>query len=304
MRNCKLTLIILVALLVALMSSCQKEKQIKISTTGVSGITETSALVGGIVTEKAADVSARGICYSSSNDFPTVNDKITYNGVGDGEFISKLIDLTPNTRYCARAYAMNSKGEAFYGETVSFTTLESTPSAPPTMTELLCNPKGWILTEATSSPAYMMADGSYLTNLFDGYFFYFENDDVILFKENGTMIGNPGNLLPPPGFTDNESVFPYSISEIGSWWFFNDSTCIMMQVPFIYDEVLEKCQLLSLTQDEFKVSLKVNFADKGQEYTFYLRYVPANSPSVAAKTSNNITKKFNKDIASRRRFIR
>ena len=304
MRNCKATLIILGVFLVALMSSCQKEKQIKISTTRVSGITDTSALVGGIVTENAEDVTSRGICYSSSNNLPTVGDKITYNGAGAGEFISKLMDLTPNTCYYARAYALNSNGVAFYGETVSFTTLGSSPSAPSTMTELLCNPNGWILTEATSSPAYIMSDGCYLSNLFDGFFFDFEYDDVFLFKENGMMIGNPGNLLPPPGFTDNESAFPYVTSEIGSWYFHNDSTCITMQVPFFYDEVLEKCQLLSLTQDEFKVSLKVNFADKGQEYTFYLRYVPANSPSVAAKTSNNITKKFNKDIASRRRFIR
>ena len=34
-----------------------------------------------------------------------------------------------------------------------------------TNTELLCNPRGWVLSAATSAPAYLMPDGSYVTNL-------------------------------------------------------------------------------------------------------------------------------------------
>lgn len=69
-------------------------------------------------------VSDCGFCYSTSPN-PTVADmKISY-GVTDGKFGKTINDLTENTTYYVRAYAINEIGVG-YSEEVSFKTLEVT----------------------------------------------------------------------------------------------------------------------------------------------------------------------------------
>ena len=92
-----------------------------VTTKSVSGITKTSATCGGNVSSAGgANVTARGVCWSTSHN-PTVAGSHTSNGSGTGSFTSNLTDLTPNTTYYVRAYAMNSAGTA-YGSEKSFKT--------------------------------------------------------------------------------------------------------------------------------------------------------------------------------------
>ena len=94
-------------------------------TSEVIDITETTAVSGGNVTDDGgATVTARGICWSTSQN-PTIddNDGITTDGNGTGTFTSDLINLTANTTYYVRAYATNEKGTS-YGDEISFTTEE------------------------------------------------------------------------------------------------------------------------------------------------------------------------------------
>ena len=92
-------------------------------TTGtVSNIAATSATCGGNVTsDGGATVSARGVCWSTSQN-PTVSGSHTTDGSGTGSFTSNITGLTANTTYYVRAYATNSAGTA-YGAEVSFTTI-------------------------------------------------------------------------------------------------------------------------------------------------------------------------------------
>lgn len=95
----------------------------EVTTSGITGITETSANSGGNVNEDGgAIVTARGICWSTEQN-PTTEDNHTTDGNGTGSYTSTLTDLNPNTNYYVRAYATNEKGTA-YGEEISFTTLE------------------------------------------------------------------------------------------------------------------------------------------------------------------------------------
>lgn len=97
----------------------------QIATINVTSITASSAVCGGNVTsDGGANVTARGVCWSTSPN-PTISNSKTTNGTGTGSFISNITGLTDNTTYYVRAYATNSKGTA-YGEERSFTT---TPSA-------------------------------------------------------------------------------------------------------------------------------------------------------------------------------
>lgn len=96
----------------------------KVTTIEVSDITEYTAICGGNVTEDGnADVTARGVCWSTSQN-PTLEDSFTTDGEGVGEFTSNIVDLIENTTYYVRAYATNEIGTA-YGEEYSFTTLKS-----------------------------------------------------------------------------------------------------------------------------------------------------------------------------------
>lgn len=64
-----------------------------------------------------------------------------------------------------------------------------------TTTELLTYKKGWVLAEATSSPAYELANGSFATNLMtDGYLEECELDDVVIFADNGAQTIVPNTL--------------------------------------------------------------------------------------------------------------
>ena len=92
-------------------------------TVSVSEVTETTAVTGGNVTsDGGGEVSARGVCWSTSQD-PTVEGSHTTDGTGTGEFVSNLTDLNDNTTYYVRAYATNEQGTS-YGEQMSFTTVK------------------------------------------------------------------------------------------------------------------------------------------------------------------------------------
>jgi hypothetical protein len=97
-----------------------------LTTAAITEITGNSATGGGNITVTGgAEITARGICYSTEPN-PTVSDTKTSDGEGDGEFVSALADLKGNTEYFVRAYATNSAGTG-YGPEVSFTTLVDLP---------------------------------------------------------------------------------------------------------------------------------------------------------------------------------
>lgn len=100
-----------------------------LTTAAVSSITGTTAVSGGnIISDGGADVTARGVCWSTSEN-PTINlTTKTSDGIGIGSFTSNITDLTPGTTYYVRAYATNSVGTS-YGEQKSFATEDTQRAA-------------------------------------------------------------------------------------------------------------------------------------------------------------------------------
>ncbi len=95
-----------------------------VMTTEISSITSNSASSGGNVTsDGGADVTAKGVCWSTTAN-PTTNDSKTTDGSGTGSFTSSMTGLSPGTTYHVRAYATNSAGTA-YGSEETFTTASS-----------------------------------------------------------------------------------------------------------------------------------------------------------------------------------
>ncbi|MBR4537171.1 MAG: fibrobacter succinogenes major paralogous domain-containing protein, partial [Bacteroidales bacterium] len=98
-----------------------------VSTNIISSITDSSAVCGGDVTNEAAyPVTARGVCWSTSTN-PTINNNLTVDSSGFGNYTSYITGLQPNTRYYIRAYATNNSGTA-YGIQRSLITTVKTPT--------------------------------------------------------------------------------------------------------------------------------------------------------------------------------
>ncbi len=126
MKNClKFCPVFLSLFLLPYMYSCVKEATKMAPDVVLSdptNITNTSArLAGEVMQDGGSDVTARGICWSTS-PHPTIEDSKTTEGDGLGIFNSTLTGLLSGQTYYVRAYATNSVGTSYSNE-VSFETL-------------------------------------------------------------------------------------------------------------------------------------------------------------------------------------
>ena len=130
----KLTLF-LIALAMILVSCKPEIEKPTVVTKSVGEVTKTSAkVVGQVAADGGAEVTERGICWSTDGT-PTILDfrvKDTEGGLGSYEILFK--DLVPNTQYYVRAYATNEAGTG-YGDEKIFVTLGDEPEeVAPTVT--------------------------------------------------------------------------------------------------------------------------------------------------------------------------
>jgi len=93
-----------------------------VSTNIISSISSSGAVSGGNITSNGgANITAKGICWSTSAN-PTIDlTTKTNEGTGNGTFTSSITGLNANTTYYVRAYATNIVGTT-YGSQQTFTT--------------------------------------------------------------------------------------------------------------------------------------------------------------------------------------
>jgi uncharacterized protein (TIGR02145 family) len=110
-----------------------------VSTNTVTSISSNGAVSGGNITSSGGtNITARGICWSTTAN-PTISlTTKTVDGSGTGAFISTITGLTPSTTYYVRAYATNSVGTA-YGTQQIFTT----PSAVAVLPSVTIGTQVW-----------------------------------------------------------------------------------------------------------------------------------------------------------------
>lgn len=91
----------------------------ELSTIKVTDIISGTAKCGGIIThDGGAEISSRGVCWSTSPN-PSLTDNRTTDGIGTGSFTSNLVNLQQGEFYFVRAYATNSVGIS-YGNEIKF----------------------------------------------------------------------------------------------------------------------------------------------------------------------------------------
>ncbi|MBP5557899.1 MAG: hypothetical protein J6X65_09375 [Bacteroidales bacterium] len=141
-----------------------------------------------------------------------------------------------------------------------------------TMTDYLTTEKGWTLSAAECTNGYVFDDNTTINNLFDGYVYDCEKDDIIKFNTDNYEYLNPGS--------DVCEWQPSQESSLGKWAINEEEKVLDMQIPFFYDEEVESCKIINLVKDELKVSFNFDIVEgeaKGKpgNYTFVLTYVPA-----------------------------
>ena len=125
-----------------------------LTTAAAINITATTATLGGNITNAGTPAyTERGVCYSTSQNPTTANNKTPVTGSGTGSFIANVSGLAANTTYYVRAYAINSAGTAYGAAQVSFTTNNF-----PTLSEAW---RDLLHTAMTSSPTQSLSNGKY-----------------------------------------------------------------------------------------------------------------------------------------------
>lgn len=115
-----------------------------------SSVTGTSATVSGnVVWDGGSEITARGVCYSTSSASVTTADSKVTATAAAGTYSASLTGLAAGTTYYARSYATNSVGTS-YGELVTFTTTggaptSSVPAGSPWSLALLGAAGVWVL---------------------------------------------------------------------------------------------------------------------------------------------------------------
>lgn len=99
--------------------------QVPSLTATVDNVTqETAKVLSAVTTDGGAEITERGICWSTDT-LPTIDNyrivDTTGEDIGLGDYISQITTLTPSLTYHVRAYAINFEGVG-YSEDVTFTT--------------------------------------------------------------------------------------------------------------------------------------------------------------------------------------
>ncbi len=165
-----------------------------VTTSDIGEKTQATALCGGNITsDGGGSVTARGVCWSTSQ-FPTISDYITTDGTGIGSFTSNITGLDGNTVYYLRAYATNSAGMA-YGNEVTFKTY----------TGVVTDADGNVYYTVTIGAQVWMAANLRVTHYnngtsVSGNYWWYNNDSLSLGKTFGALYNNnavsTGKLAP------------------------------------------------------------------------------------------------------------
>lgn len=155
MTTMKKLCLITKAACVLLVFACKKDKneQVKVpelTTTAVTNITAATAISGGNITSNGGEtITISGICWSTSNQNPTLSDDTTKGNTASGSFTAILTELNSSSTYYVRAYATNRIGTG-YGNVVTF----NTGNGAPTATSLTITGDAIVGAELTASYTY------------------------------------------------------------------------------------------------------------------------------------------------------
>ncbi|NDV17028.1 T9SS type B sorting domain-containing protein [Muricauda sp. TY007] len=195
-----------------------------VTTSAASSITETTATLGGNVTDDGgATVTEHGFVYATSSN-PTTSDTKVQVGSGTGSFSDAVTGLSAGTTYYVRAYAINSEGTS-YGSEVSFTTTSNDmPSGSVITNQSECingSVSGLALTITDTFPG----DNTFVVNAASSNTSVVANTDIVITGSGNTRSLAITPVLDTAGTSTITVSIEDSLGEIGTQTFdvtFND----------------------------------------------------------------------------------
>jgi len=156
-------------LLMAIVSSCNKSTSTDIVTSvpiistypTITQLTATSVQAYGLISyygDNAFELTAEGICWSSTNQTPTITDSKTTHGLDTLNISGNLTGLAPNTTYYARAYATNSYGTG-YSSVVKFKTNSATYTSTATVSTFAGNVNAGLVNGTSTGASFNNPQG-------------------------------------------------------------------------------------------------------------------------------------------------
>lgn len=144
-------------------SGCKKSEEtptvyvpVVVTANIVAEVGQTTAQSGGIVyNNSGSTILSLGVCWSATNQTPTIADSKTSDALTNYPYTSNLTGLTANTTYYVRAYATSANGTG-YGGVITFKTNASA-------TQITAN-----VTTIAGSSSRGKVDGPGTSALFDG----------------------------------------------------------------------------------------------------------------------------------------
>jgi len=156
-----------------------------VNTAAVGTVKMTTAEISGdVVSDGGGEVTARGICWSTSPE-PTISDNRVPAGTGTGSFTVTLTGLTCSSNFFARAYGINSAGPG-YGTEVSFTTEQCVPETGRFVFK--DNSGVWILTDE-GDKAQFLAGSDFDIEVFNNMIFVRSLRNISIYSSMGSLIG-------------------------------------------------------------------------------------------------------------------
>jgi uncharacterized protein (TIGR02145 family) len=168
-----------------------------VETDGVVGITQTTAIGGGLVEMPGGfAITAMGVCWSTAPEPTILANDYTEEDIALGVFTSNITGLTAETTYYVRAYATNSYGTS-YGNEVIFNAASNTTSISDfegnIYNTVQIGTQTWM---KENLKAIKYNDGSDIPNIIDntewinstfGAFCWYDNDSTTYHETYGTM---------------------------------------------------------------------------------------------------------------------
>jgi uncharacterized protein (TIGR02145 family) len=179
-----------------------------ITTTKVGSTSPFTARTGGNITNNGgALVSARGVCWSTSSNPTIALTTKTSDSIGSGVFVSNITGLLPYITYHARAYATNSVGTAYGGDSAFMTN--------PVPSVMICS-QVWMIknldisTYRNGDPIPQVTDATQWSGLTTGAWCWYNNDSATYASYgklyNWYAVNDPRGLAPSgwhvPSYTE------------------------------------------------------------------------------------------------------
>lgn len=101
---------------------------ITISNFNLSAITSSSADYSFSFSPISDDISATGVCYSSTNNTPTISDIVSTSPRNGSTVNGSISSLSANTKYFVRGFVTNSSG-TYYSQMKEITTVNNVPGS-------------------------------------------------------------------------------------------------------------------------------------------------------------------------------